>query len=159
MPVSDICRDVRLFLYGLAGELPDIFRQPRRQRSPGPARRLSSAQRAAREDAKEVIRARVNYWAQELQLEYNRIFVKDQRTLWASCSGKKNPNFNWRLAAAPQATLDYIIIHELCHLREMNHSKKFWDLVRLACPDYASRRKWLRENYSELRNPAPAEPT
>ena len=79
--------------------------------------------------------------------------IKDQRTLWGSCSGRKNLNFNWRLAAAPPEALDYVVIHELCHLREMNHSKKFWALVGLACPDSAARRKWLKENYAALRHP------
>jgi len=93
--------------------------------------------------------------AWRLGLEYGRVFVKDQRTLWGSCSGRKNLNFNWRLAAAPQDILDYVVIHELCHLREMNHSRKFWDLVRAACPDYPARRKWLRDNCALVRTPAP----
>lgn len=160
MSISDVCRDVRLFLSGLARELPDIFPpQPRLQRRIiRRARPLKRADAASRRNAKEIILARVRHWAPVLDLEYARVFVKDQRTLWGSCSTKKNLNFNWRLAAAPLEALDYVVIHELCHLREMNHSKRFWDLVRAACPDYKARRRWLRDNCALLRNPAPAVP-
>ena len=147
---------MRLFLQGLARELPDVFPPPRQYRRPSAprARRLKGADASGRRDAKEIITARVKHWAPVLNLEYRRIFVKDQRTLWGSCSGRKNLNFNWRLAAAPPEALDYVVIHELCHLREMNHSKRFWDLVGAACPDYKARRKWLRDNCALLRNPA-----
>lgn len=157
MTISDVCRDVRLFLNGLAHDLPDIFSPPRRYPHPAVrrARPLKAAGPAERKKAKEIIAARVKHWAQVLDLEYKRVFVKDQRTLWGSCSGRKNLNFNWRLAAAPLEALDYVVIHELCHLREMNHSKRFWDLVRASCPDYRARRKWLRDNCALLRNPGP----
>lgn len=166
MSINDVCRDVRLFLSGLARELPDIFPAPRPYyRPPAPRpRRLKGADAAARRAAKEAITARVRHWAAVLDLEYGRVFVKDQRTLWGSCSGRRNLNFNWRLAVAPPEALDYVVIHELCHLREMNHSKRFWDLVRAACPDYKSRRRWLRDNSALVRNkgerplfPGPAE--
>jgi len=157
MSINDVCRDVRLFLSGLARELPEIFPAPRprfhafarRARRPAPRRP------ADRGNSREIILARVGHWASVLNLEYGRVFVKDQRTLWGSCSGRRNLNFNWRLAAAPPEALDYVVIHELCHLREMNHSKRFWDLVRAACPDYKARRKWLRDNSALVRNPAP----
>lgn len=159
MTISEICRDVRLFLNGLARELPEIFPPPRQY--PGPpvrrARRLKATDSAARENAKKIITARVGHWAAALGLEHGRICIKDQRTLWGSCSGKKNLNFNWRLAAAPPEALDYVVIHELCHLREMNHSKRFWALVGAACPDYKARRRWLRDNSALVRNPAPPE--
>jgi len=154
MSVEDICRDVRLFLKGLARELPGIFPVPHVHGRPAPrARRAPPGADALRKNAKELIRARVEHWASVLNLEYNRISVKDQRTIWGSCSVKKNLNFYWRLAAAPEEILDYIVIHELCHLREMNHSKNFWALVHSACPEYSARRKWLRENCAELRDP------
>ena len=160
MTISDVCRDVRLFLNGLARELPDVFPPPRRyRRLPVPrVRRPEGADASARKRAKEIILARVEHWAPALNLDYRRVFVKDQRTLWGSCSGRKNLNFNWRLAAAPPEALDYVVIHELCHLREMNHSKKFWAHVREACPDYKARRRWLRENCALLRDPALACP-
>jgi len=158
MSISDVCRDVRLFLNGLARELPDIFPPPRPYSRPAaPRARLSAgADPAVRKKAKEAIIARVEHWAAVLNLEYGRVFVKDQRTLWGSCSGRKNLNFNWRLAAAPPEALDYVVIHELCHLREMNHSKRFWALVGAACPDYKARRRWLRENCALIHSPAAA---
>ncbi|OIO01113.1 MAG: hypothetical protein COX65_09645 [Elusimicrobia bacterium CG_4_10_14_0_2_um_filter_56_8] len=156
MSISELCRDVRSFLNGLASELPDIFPAPRQ---PRPSRRGPGSpvlrDAAGRKEARQIIIGRVEYLARRLGLEYGRVFVKDQRTLWGSCSGRKNLNFNWRLAAAPQDILDYVVIHELCHLREMNHSRKFWDLVRAACPDYPARRKWLRDNCALVRTPAP----
>jgi predicted metal-dependent hydrolase len=154
MHFNNICRDVELFLRGLKLDLPEIFPAPRRYR-PAPVRfrRTSELSPAARRNAKRIIVARVKHWAGLMNVEYNRVAVKDQRTLWGSCSGRKNLNFNWRLAAAPPEALDYVVIHELCHLREMNHSKKFWALVSLACPDYAARRDWLKENYAALRHP------
>ena len=151
MSVDEVCRDVRLFLHGLARELPGLFPPPRpRRRLIRRARRPAPAAPAELDSAKEIIRARVKHWAAELKLEYNRVTIKDQRTVWGSCSRKKNLNFNWRLAAVPPEALDYIVIHELCHLREMNHSKRFWDLVRLTCPDYPARRKWLRKNCAAI---------
>ena len=148
---AEICRDVKRFLGELARELPDIFPAPR-----PPAklkiRRASSAGSASRKTAKDIIRGRVNYWGLALNLDYGRVFIKDQRTLWGSCSGKRNLNFNWRLASAPPEVLDYVVIHELCHLREMNHSKKFWKLVAEICPGYAARRKWLKDNSVVLRS-------
>lgn len=161
MSISDVCRDVRLFLNGLAQDLPDIFPAQRPYFRPAAprARRLKGADAAGRRSAKDIIFARVKYWASVLGLEYGRVFVKDQRTLWGSCSGRKNLNFNWRLAAAPPEALDYVVIHELCHLREMNHSKRFWALVSAACPDYKARRRWLRDNCALLRSsssPVPA---
>lgn len=156
MTVKDICRDVRLFLNGLTRELPDIFPPRRRYYRTIIRRARPQNGAAARGNAREVILARVGHWASVLNLEYGRVFVKDQRTLWGSCSARKNLNFNWRLAAAPPEALDYVVIHELCHLRELNHSKRFWDLVRAACPGYKAQRRWLRDNCALLRDPARA---
>jgi predicted metal-dependent hydrolase len=156
MPINAICRDVKLFLAGLAGDLPEIFPAPRpvfRYRRAAPARRSpSAAETAARRDARAVIGARVRHWASIMGLTYKRVAIKDQRTLWGSCSGRGNLNFNWRLAAAAPEVLDYVVIHELCHLREMNHSRNFWALVQAHCPEYAARRRWLRDNCAALRN-------
>lgn len=155
MTISDVCRDVRLFLNGLSRDLPDIFSPPRRYPRPAAprARPAKAADPAERKKAKEIIVARVKHWARVLDLEYSRVFVKDQRTLWGSCSGRRNLNFNWRLAAAPPEALDYVVIHELCHLREMNHSKRFWDHVGAVCPGYKAQRRWLRDNCAQLRDP------
>jgi len=78
---------------------------------------------------------------------FNRLAIRDQRTRWGSCSRKGNLNFNYRIALLPDRLSDYIVAHEICHLRELNHSRRFWDLVAVAIPDYAARRKELKNNY------------
>jgi predicted metal-dependent hydrolase len=83
-------------------------------------------------------------------LSYNRIMLKSQKTLWGSCSRKHNLNFNWRLIMAPEPVIDYVVIHELAHLKVMNHSKQFWNVVEKYCPDWSENRKWLRIHSDEL---------
>lgn len=154
MSVKSVCRDVELFLRGLARELPGVFPRPARRPAALSPRR-TAGQRPSPEKlapARELINARAAYWAAALGVRYNRVSVKAQRTLWGSCSRRGNLNFNWRLAEAPPETLDYVVIHELCHLREMNHSKRFWAHVEAACPDYMARRRWLRLNGTALMN-------
>ncbi len=104
-----------------------------------------------RRQARDIITRRAEEFGKKLGLDYNRICIKDQKTRWGSCSSLKNLNFNWRLIMAPVKVIDYIVIHELIHLAEMNHSPKFWRLVESYCPDYKEHRKWLRENSSNLR--------
>lgn len=77
---------------------------------------------------------------------YHTISIRDQKTRWGSCSSKGNLSFNWRLILAPSEILDYVVVHELCHLTYMNHSKDFWNMVASIIPDYKIRRKWLKEN-------------
>ncbi len=96
--------------------------------------------------AGEVLQQRAAYFAQRMGVDYGRISVRDQKTRWGSCSAKGNLNFNWRLILAPEQVLDYVVVHELAHRREMNHSKRFWALVEAVLPDYQSRRRWLKEN-------------
>lgn len=81
----------------------------------------------------------------------HKIRLKDQRTRWGSCSSKGNLNFNWRLVMAPPYVFDATIIHELAHLRELNHSPQFWSVVRDYCPDYPKAKAWLREHGSGIR--------
>lgn len=82
---------------------------------------------------------------------YGRVAIKKQKSRWGSCSRQGNLNFNWRLLLAPLSVLDYVVVHELCHLKELNHSPRFWQLVALACPDYAAQRAWLRRHGRGLR--------
>jgi predicted metal-dependent hydrolase len=78
------------------------------------------------------------------EFEYGKIFIKNQRTRWGSCSSKKNLNFNYRIALLPAELQDYLVVHELCHLQEFNHGKKFWDLVGGQIPGYKELDKRLK---------------
>ncbi len=75
-----------------------------------------------------------------------RVTVRDQRSRWGSCSLRGTISLNWRLAHVPETIRDYVIVHELMHFREMNHSPRFWAHVRSACPDFENNRRWLREH-------------
>ena len=99
-----------------------------------------------REKARETLTAKTTEWAQKMGVEFNQIFIKDQRTLWASCSGKKNLNFSYRIIKMPPAVQDYLMVHELGHLTYMNHGQEYWALVEQFCPDYKLHRRWLNEN-------------
>ena len=84
-------------------------------------------------------------WAQKMEVSYGRITIRDQSTRWGSCSAGGNLNYNWRLVLVPEDLLDYVVVHELAHRKEMNHSPGFWKLVEEQLPDYRERRKRLRD--------------
>ena len=96
--------------------------------------------------AKETITKRVAYFARLMGVSYRNITIREQKTRWGSCSSEKNLNFNWKLILAPPEVLDYVVVHELCHLKEMNHSKAFWDEVGKVMPNYETHKLWLKEN-------------
>lgn len=79
-------------------------------------------------------------------VSYGSITVREQKTRWGSCSAKGNLNFNWKLVLMPEEILDYVVVHELAHRLQMNHSTEFWDEVEKILPDYRKRRQWLKEN-------------
>jgi predicted metal-dependent hydrolase len=83
--------------------------------------------------------------------QYGRVSIKDQKSRWGSCSRKGNLNFNWRLLLAPLPVLDYVVYHELAHLKEPNHAPRFWEVVAGACPAYREHRRWLKQHGHELR--------
>ena len=97
-------------------------------------------------EANRVIRRRVEHLAGTFGVSYSRVFVRSQKTRWGSCSARRNINLNWRLVLMPDDVMDYIVIHELTHLEEMNHSKRFWALVAARCPAYQQHKLWLRRN-------------
>jgi predicted metal-dependent hydrolase len=99
-----------------------------------------------RKTSKQGILNRVQEIADQFDFKYNRVSVRDQVTRWGSCSTQKNLNFSWRLALAPLIVMDYVIIHELAHTQQMNHSDKFWNIVAKCMPDYKSHKKWLKLN-------------
>lgn len=96
--------------------------------------------------ARDIFACKVEYYARIMQVSYGRITIREQKTRWGSCSRKGNLNFNWRLIFAPEHVLDYVVVHELAHRREMNHSGAFYAIVESVLPDYRTSRKWLRDN-------------
>ena len=101
--------------------------------------------------AQKEIFLRTEKHAKRMNLKFNNIKIKNQKTLWGSCSSKNNLNFNWRLVMCPVAVLEYIIIHELAHIKHPNHSRRFWNLVEEYSPDFNSHRRWLREHQHMLK--------
>ena len=97
-----------------------------------------------------VIPDKVKYYAEIIGVTYGRITIRNQKTRWGSCSSKGNLNFNCLLMLMPDKVLDYVVVHELCHLKQMNHSKKFWMEVERYMPDYKNYKKWLNENGGAL---------
>lgn len=104
-----------------------------------------------RDAAKEYIPKRVEYYHQFTGGHFDKITIRDQKTRWGSCSASGTLSFNFRLMMAPPRVLDYVVVHELCHLTHMNHSKDFWNMVENILPDYKEHRKWLKENGHTLR--------
>ena len=93
---------------------------------------------------------RIAAYAGQMGVTYGRVTIRNQKTRWGSCSSKGNLNFNCLLMLTPREVQDYVIVHELSHRKEMNHSPKFWEVVEEVLPDYKKRRKWLRENGSVI---------
>jgi predicted metal-dependent hydrolase len=102
-----------------------------------------------RHECARLLGEKVSRTGERLGLTYKRITLKEMRTRWGSCSVKANLNFNWKLVLMPEPVIDYVVIHELMHLKEMNHGKKYWALVEKECPDWRERRKWLTKNGRE----------
>lgn len=116
-----------------------------------PVQKLTQeALRMLTDRAAEVIRGRVNYFASLVGVTYGRVTIRHQRTRWGSCSAKGNLNFNCLLLLAPEKILDYVVVHELCHRKELNHSPAFWQEVERVMPDYEQCRKWLKQNGASL---------
>lgn len=99
-----------------------------------------------REKAKAQLPPKVEHFADLMGVKYGRITVRRQKTRWGSCSSKGNLNFNCLLMLCPDFVVDYVVVHELCHLKQMNHSERFWAEVERVLPQYKEARKWLKEN-------------
>lgn len=104
---------------------------------------VSKAEATARAGA--LVKIKLEYWNQFYNFSYNRVAIKAHKGRWGSCSRLKNLNFNCKIIFLPEALVDYIVVHELCHLGELNHSPKFWNLVAQAMPGYLTRRAELRK--------------
>jgi len=108
-----------------------------------------------RRQAEKLVKERADELCPRVGVTYVRLTVRGARTRWGSCSQKGNINFNWKLMMAPEPVIDYVIIHELAHLKEMNHSKNFWKLVAEHCPQWRRHRKWLKDHEAELSTKLP----
>ena len=106
--------------------------------------------KALADQALKIIPTRVEYFARIIGVTYGNITIRNQKTRWGSCSSKGNLNFNCLLMLAPPEVLDYVVVHELCHRKQMNHSKAFWSEVEKVFPDYKEARKWLKEEGSRM---------
>ena len=106
--------------------------------------------RALADRAMGIIPDRTAHFASMIGVTYGRITIRNQKTRWGSCSAKGNLNFNCLLMLAPPEILDYVIVHELCHRKEMNHSPRFWSEVAKVIPDYKNHEKWLKTEGTRL---------
>ena len=123
----------------------------REQEEANPVSALTDVQlRGLKKRAALVIPERVAHFAPLVGVDYGSITIRSQKTRWGSCSSKGNLNFNCLLLLAPPEVLDYVVVHELCHRKQMNHSPRFWAEVGRVLPDYKIRVKWLKENGSRL---------
>lgn len=113
-------------------------------------KRLENLEKRYRDAARQRLEERVAFYHGRTGGHYTAITVRDQKTRWGSCSSRGTLSFNYRLIFAPPQVLDYVVVHELCHLTHMNHSKDFWDQVASIMPEYKIYRLWLKEHGQEL---------
>ena len=127
------------------------FEKQRKEHPPAEQPPLSDKDRARYISiARDIFTHKAAYYARIMGVSYGRITIREQKTRWGSCSSKGNLNFNWRLILAPEEVLDYVVVHELAHRREMNHSKAFYAVVESVLPDYRQARRWLRDHGGSL---------
>ena len=103
-----------------------------------------------RRKARETFEEQAEYYAEEMGVTYKQIHVRNQKTKWGSCSTSGTLGLNWRLMMAPQKVVNYVVIHELAHLRESNHSDSFWSFVAEHDSDYEEHAGWLETNSAQL---------
>lgn len=122
------------------------IRRQKAERPPRDYEQNPALEAQYRKEARRRITERAAYFAEKMGVDYGRIAIKAAKTRWGSCSARGNLNFHWKLILMPPAILDYVVVHELAHRIEMNHSPRFWAQVERILPDYRERRRWLKEN-------------
>jgi predicted metal-dependent hydrolase len=140
------------------GRQLELVREPGRTRARISSERLlvpagehrPAVERLYRRLARAEVAARLDRAAAEAGLSYTTLSIRSQSTRWASCSARGAMSFNWRLLLAPEPVLDYVVWHEVCHLRVRDHSPRFWSLVERWCPGWREQRDWLRANGATL---------
>ena len=124
--------------------------EERKEENP-PGEKFSETElKIIKKKAKKEIPILVDYYAPKIGVTYGRISIRAQRTLWGSCTAEGNLNFNCLLVLLPERVMRYVVVHELCHRKEMNHSKRFWAEVGKVMPDYKVLRKQLKEDGTSL---------
>ncbi|MBF8984482.1 M48 family metallopeptidase [Lutibacter sp. B2] len=110
----------------------------------------NSMEKFYKKKCRKKILERIEYYQKYFKIKPKEIKIIESKNKWGSCSSNRNINFNWRLIMAPIEVIDYIVVHEMCHLMHMNHSKSFWTLVGKIIPDYKQRSEWLKYNNSRM---------
>lgn len=135
----------------IANHLIKMEEKNRQKNSTPPVKPLSNTEiKELADRAVSYIPDRVAHFAPLVGVTYGRITIRNQRTRWGSCSSKGNLNFNCLLMLTPPEVIDYVVVHELCHHRQMNHSQRFWNEVARVLPDYIEREKWLKTHGNEI---------
>lgn len=129
----------------------ELLMQEKSGKETSPVERLTHEEiRHLADQALAIIPKRVEYFAGLVGVTYGRITIRNQKTRWGSCSSKGNLNFNCLLMLVPAQVMDYVVVHELCHRKEMNHSKAFWSEVEKVLPNYKESVRWLKEEGSRI---------
>lgn len=152
VPLQASNAQIQMFLQQKAGWIEKHLQSVKERQ-----KRLEQTERITNEELHElaeqalaVIPKRVAYFAEKMGVTYGRITIRNQKSRWGSCSSKGNLNFNCLLMLAPPEVQDYIVVHELCHRKEMNHSVRFWCAVEKIMPDYREQEKWLKTHGDEI---------
>jgi predicted metal-dependent hydrolase len=124
-----------------------IVRRRVKRRSVATRKKNTKEYEDHKETARALIHQRLEHFNEFYKLPYKDVRIKNMKTRWGSCSSKGNLNFSYKLAILPKDLLDYIVVHELCHVKEMNHGPEFWSLVEKTVPDYKKRRNSLKHDY------------
>ena len=143
--IDDLIRDRREWIEEKRAEFLAQKRECEKKQEQFP-KITPESEREFRRLAKEKIPKRVALFAEQVGVDYGKITIKDTKSRWGSCSYQGNLNFCWRLILAPEEVLDYIVVHELCHRLELNHSARLWAEVKRVLPEYEKSKEWLKEN-------------
>ena len=158
-PLRTSMREIQRFLDQHADWVEKQQRrmQERAEAAAGVPRLSEEELKALAKEARKDLTARTEAFAALMGVSYGRIAIRHQKSKWGSCSSAGNLNYNCLLMLAPEAVRDYVVVHELCHRRHMNHSPAFWAEVGRVLPDYKSARKWLREYGTAIMNRNPTQ--
>ncbi len=149
-PMDMARRDIQRFLDEKAGWLQKHLEKARQHQEATKDKLTDTQIRSLVNGAKQDIPERVRKFAPMIGVTVGTITIRRQKTRWGSCSSKGNLNFNCLLMLCPEEVRDYVVVHELCHRKELNHSSRFWVEVEKVFPDYRSCRKWLKDNGGQL---------